>query len=121
MICAKHSTALSLFYTFEVIRQQGVPESYMSLFACLYSNQYGSVNGSNKFAINRGVKQGDAISAMLFNAGLEIAFFPRQQKPLPRQWPAKYLDARSCVGGAGCVVCCTGGEDRASQVSILFA
>ena len=59
---------------FDALRQQHVPESYIALLAVLYSNQCGIVNGSDKFEIKRGVKQGDVISAMLFNAGLEMAF-----------------------------------------------
>jgi len=56
------------------VRFSHVPESYIALLAALYSNQSGIVNGSDSFEINRGVKQGDIISAMLFNAGLEMAF-----------------------------------------------
>ena len=37
-------------------------------------SQTGSVNGSYLFQIQRGVKQGDVLSSMLFNAGLESAF-----------------------------------------------
>ena len=59
---------------FHALREQGVPESYIALLTSLYKNQVGSVTGSAYFKINRGVKQGDVISAMLFNAGLECAF-----------------------------------------------
>ena len=59
---------------FHALREQGVPESHIALLTSLYTNQVGSVNGSQYFKINRGVKQGDVISAMLFNAGLECAF-----------------------------------------------
>ena len=59
---------------FDALRQQGVPECYIALLTALYNDQWGSVNGSTYFEIQRGVKQGDVISPMLFNAGLEMAF-----------------------------------------------
>ena len=59
---------------FEALRSQHVPEEYIALLVLLYNNQFGMVNGSEHFEIKRGVKQGDVISAMLFNAGLEMAF-----------------------------------------------
>ena len=40
----------------------------------LYTNQFGSVHGSTPFCILRGVKQGDPLSAMLFNCILDAAF-----------------------------------------------
>ena len=40
----------------------------------LYTDQRGSANGSAEFDILRGVKQGDTLSSLLFNAGLEHAF-----------------------------------------------
>ena len=63
---------------FNTLREQSVPELYIALLTSLYTNQVGSANGSEYFKINFGVKQGDVISAMLFNAGLECAF--RKQK-----------------------------------------
>ena len=59
---------------FTALRNQGVPEAYVQLLAALYEKQKGSVNGSTLFDILRGVKQGDVLSSMLFNAGLEAAF-----------------------------------------------
>ena len=65
---------------FSALRDQGVPESYVSLLRALYRDQRGSVNGSKTFSISRGVKQGDVLSPLLFNAALEAAFRNWKQK-----------------------------------------
>ena len=59
---------------FDALLAQCVLEGYVQLLAALYSNQQGFVNGSRGFGIYRGVKQGDVISPLLFNAGIEAAF-----------------------------------------------
>ena len=59
---------------FDALRAQCVPEGDIQLLAALYSNQQGFVNGSRAFEIQRGVKQGDIISPLLFNASIESAF-----------------------------------------------
>ena len=59
---------------FETLRYQNVPEGYIHLLAALYKQQKGSVDGKQLFDIDRGVKQGDTLSAMLFNAAIEEAF-----------------------------------------------
>ena len=65
---------ISYHAVFQALRDQNVPEGYIQLLNLLYQNQTGSVNGSKLFSILRGVKQGDVISLMLFNAGIEKAF-----------------------------------------------
>lgn len=65
---------------FDALREQGLPEAYVQLLSALYKNQKGCVNGSHLFPILRGVKQGDVLSSMLFNAGLESAFRLWQSK-----------------------------------------
>ena len=57
---------------FGALQSQGVYRPYLKLLAALYCNQTGDVNGKT-FPIQRGVKQGDVISPLLFNAGLEHA------------------------------------------------
>ena len=57
---------------FGALQSQGVSRPYLKLLAALYCNQTGDVTG-NTFPIQRGVKQGDVISPLLFNAGLEHA------------------------------------------------
>ncbi len=58
---------------FEALRAQGVEQKYIALLAQIYSEQDGRINGAPVFQIQRGVKQGDVISPLLFNAGLELA------------------------------------------------
>ena len=48
---------------FQALREQGIPDPYVALMS--------EVRGGAYFQIQRGVKQGDVISPMLFNAGLE--------------------------------------------------
>ena len=65
---------------FNALLQQNVEPGYISLLASIYCKQQGQVKGSGTFRIQRGVKQGDVISPMLFNVGLEMAI---------RRWKAK--------------------------------
>ena len=59
---------------FEALREQGVPDGYIQLLSILYQNQKGTIDGKLFFDIQRGVKQGDVLSAMFFNAAIEIVF-----------------------------------------------
>ena len=57
------------------LREQGVEEGYVQLVALLYSNQTGQVQSSDEsFSIRRGVRQGDVLSSILFNAVIESCF-----------------------------------------------
>ena len=67
---------------FDALLQQGVPRCYCTLVWKLCKGQTGSVHGSERFNIECGVKQGDVISPIFFNAGLEHAM---------RKWKAKLV------------------------------
>ena len=61
-------------FLFQALQTQGVPDTYLQVLRRLYTGQSGIVHGSNcVFDITRGVKQGDVLSPMLFNSGLEHA------------------------------------------------
>eukprot|EP00973_Karenia_brevis_P084668 11749041-Karenia_brevis.AAC.1 len=58
----------------EALTSHEVPNSYIQLLIALYGNQTGKANSSRIFNIERGVKQGDTLSTLLFNCILEDAF-----------------------------------------------
>ena len=66
---------------FQALREQYVPQPYIPLLRAIYSFQSGAVHGGRPFDIQRGVKQGDILSPMLFNAALEYAL---------RKWRGKF-------------------------------
>ena len=59
---------------FDAMTLHGVPACYVELIRILYCGQTGSVHGSGAFPIERGVRQGDVLSSVLFNCVLDIAF-----------------------------------------------
>ena len=59
---------------FSALRDQGISDEMVSLLLDLYAHQHGRVSGSKLFAIHRGVKQGDVISSIIFNATIEFVF-----------------------------------------------
>ena len=68
---------------FEALRTQGVDEPHLALLMDIYHGQVGSANGSRDFTIGRGVRQGDVLSSLLFNAALEMVF---------RKWKRRLAD-----------------------------
>eukprot|EP00973_Karenia_brevis_P024297 3353626-Karenia_brevis.AAC.1 len=61
----------------------GVPKRYICLLAALYSDQVAVVKTdvcSKPFSIERGTKQGDPLSPIIFNAVLERAMAAIQEK-----------------------------------------
>ena len=58
---------------FVALREQGLCEDYIALLSSIYMDQRGQVKDSRTFDVQRGVKQGDVLSPLLFNAGLESA------------------------------------------------
>jgi hypothetical protein len=59
---------------FDALRGQDVDDPTIALLLEIYSGQRGCVHGSREFDIARGVRQGDVISSLLFNAVIELVF-----------------------------------------------
>ena len=59
---------------FQSLAYHGLDPAYIELLKGLYSGQSGSANGSRKFDISRGVRQGCVLSAIIFNCVLDVAF-----------------------------------------------
>ena len=57
----------------DALRNQGVSDEYLAMLSVIYAHQNGRIRGSRRFDIQRGVKQGDVLSPLLFNAGVEAA------------------------------------------------
>jgi len=67
----------------QALHHQHVPPQYIRLLKSLYANQTATVKTdkmSRQFHIQRGVKQGDPLSALLFNALLEDIFTTLKQR-----------------------------------------
>ena len=58
----------------EALRSRHLPEEYVAFLFSLYINQKTHVNHSSQFPVQRGIKQGDILSAILFNCILDMAF-----------------------------------------------
>jgi len=64
-------------YMFEALKNQGVPKSYRELIETIYTGLKARVITERKgefFEINKGVKQGDPMSSLMFNCILEEIF-----------------------------------------------
>ena len=61
----------------------------MHLLGVLYKGQKGTIDGKHFFDIQRGVKQGDTLSAMLFNAAIQEAFVRWKMKLSSEGWLLK--------------------------------
>ena len=63
------------------LHEQGINESYICLLKSLHERQKGVLSGSVQFNIDRGVRQNDILSPVVFNATLEQAM-PRWKQRL---------------------------------------
>jgi len=64
---------IEIQHLFQSLSDQGVSEDYLKILSSIYIGQSGRLHGSRRFFIQRGVKQGDVLSPLLCNAGLEAA------------------------------------------------
>ena len=75
---------------FQSLSDQGVGEEYLKILSSIYAGQVGRLRGSRRFYIQRGVKQGDVLSPLLFNAGLEAAV---------RKWKLRVANSGILIDG----------------------
>ena len=71
--CEKLLTKLNMEHWFAALTAQGIRDGYLDLLMAMHQHQTGAVPGSENFFIQRGVRQGDVLSPLLFNAVLERA------------------------------------------------
>ena len=71
---------------FEALRYFEVDDSMIALIQLMYSEQYGYMRKDLVFEISRGVRQGDVLSTLLFNATLDYAFFKWKRKFNSHRW-----------------------------------
>ena len=58
---------------FNSLTRQGLDKPYINVLRRLYAGQHGVLGQEVRFPIERGVRQGDVLSPMLFNSVLEEA------------------------------------------------
>ena len=81
--CEKAFDMVSHEELWKVLVRQGVPPNYVSLIKSLYSRQSARVMvgvESREFSVERGVKQGDPLSALLFLAVMQDMFGSLEQR-----------------------------------------
>ena len=74
------------FALFEALRDQGLPEAELAILLDLYWDQTGSANGSRRFSILRGIKQGERFSSLFFNVVIENVFWHWKDKLDEHGW-----------------------------------
>ena len=79
---------------FEALRYFDVDESLIALIQILYMEQSGTMDGTHYFDILRGVRQGDILSVLLFNAVLDFAFNKWKCKLSSHGWKLDDSDDR---------------------------
>ena len=87
-------------FLWQALLEQGVPAPYINLLASMYSGQCGKVSGggalSREYSIQRGTKQGDPLSPVLFNAALGKILEPLQTKWQAKGWGVDVVNKNGC-------------------------